>query len=66
MANKSKNPYTDGILAVIQEYSLLKQNADKNKIPPIMSERQTDAFSPVNQVYKKHGINPSDFNEFRK
>ena len=61
MANKSKNAYTDGILAVIQEYNLLKQNADKNKIPPIMSERQTDAFSPINQIYKQHEIDPSAF-----
>ena len=58
---KAKNIFTDAILNVIDEYSIITEKNKGKETPQLMSEKINHSQSPIQKTMDRIGIKPKDF-----
>tara|TARA_Y100000593_G_C4301764_1_gene333737 strand:- start:1946 stop:2137 length:192 start_codon:yes stop_codon:yes gene_type:complete len=57
----SKNPYTDAIMTIADEYRSLIDNPPKEKVPGIMREAKTKEMTSIGKWLQNNDIQGKDF-----
>ena len=57
----SKNPYTDAIMTIADEYRSLIDNPPKEKVPSIMREAMAKEKTPIGRWLESNRVLEKDF-----
>tara|TARA_R100001244_G_scaffold123209_1_gene92859 strand:+ start:306 stop:494 length:189 start_codon:yes stop_codon:yes gene_type:complete len=57
----SKNPYTDAIMSIADEYKSLIEKAPKEQVPSIMREAMVKEKTPIGKWLESNRVREKDF-----